>query len=90
MRPTTYYKLATRCPRTLTFKDGKRGHPTEAAARATAKAPGTYRISTVQPDGTRTDGEPFTVGAGTEPDNTAKPRRAFPTHATRPFGGRPH
>ena len=55
-----YFKLATWDARAMTFRDGKRGYDTEAAARAAATAPGRYRISTVT-DAGRTDGEPFEV-----------------------------
>lgn len=89
---TTYYKLATYCPRTLTFKDGKRAYPTEAAAKAAATATGTYRVSEVPPDGKRRDLAPFEVGVAIAPELTelVKPRKQYPAHATRPMGGRPH
>lgn len=87
----TYYKLATFVQHLCTFRDGKRAYPTEAQARADATLPGTYRVSTVTPDGKRTDGEPFNVGGqGETTTQQIKPRKQFPNHATRPMGGRPH
>jgi hypothetical protein len=85
---STYYKLAMWCPRTLTFKDGKRAHPDEQAAVLSVKVSGKYRISRVHPDGTRVDGVPFDIDVTLK--QPPKPRKVYPAHATRPMGGRPH
>jgi hypothetical protein len=53
-----YFKLATFCQISMTWKDGKKAFSTEADAIAAAKKPGQYRISHVQQNG-RTDKEPF-------------------------------
>lgn len=53
-----YFKLATFCPISMTWKDGKKAFSTEAEAMAAAKKTGKYRISHVQQNG-RTDKEPF-------------------------------
>jgi hypothetical protein len=72
MSEGTYYKLAEWDERSMVFRDGKRGFDTEAAARAAAKKPGRYRVSTVTAAG-RADGVPFDV---TGPAGVAgKPRR---------------
>lgn len=55
-----YYKLAVWNPIRLTWDDGKRAYESEAAARATARKPGRYRISEVT-ERERFDLEPFEV-----------------------------
>jgi hypothetical protein len=60
---TEYYKLARWDSRFQSYRDGKGGYGTEEEARNAARACGTYRISRVTPEGTRTDGEPFVVGS---------------------------
>ena len=54
----TYFKLATFCPISLTFRDGKVAYASEAAAMAAAKKPGKYRVSCVTASG-RNDLQPF-------------------------------
>ena len=55
-----YFKLARWDERNACFNDGRTGYETEQAARAAAKVPGKYRVSTVTDSG-RKDGEPFEV-----------------------------
>lgn len=56
----TFFALARLDPRFLTFtKAGS--FKTEAAARAAARSPGTYRISRVDPGTAGVDLPPFTV-----------------------------
>jgi hypothetical protein len=57
-----YYKLATFDTRSVTFRDGKQAHASEAAAKAAATKPGRYRISEITDNGRR-DLEPFEVTA---------------------------
>lgn len=56
-----YFKLAQRDEVSFCFRDGKQAFDSEAAALDAAKRPGTYRISSVYADGSRVDGEPFSV-----------------------------
>jgi hypothetical protein len=56
----TYYRLATWNPRSICFYDAPKTYPTEAAARAAARAPGRYRVSEITPAGV-TAGAPFEV-----------------------------
>lgn len=53
-----FFKLATYCMISMTWKDGKRAFLSEADAVASVKKPGRYRISHVHENG-RTDLEPF-------------------------------
>jgi glycine cleavage system aminomethyltransferase T len=55
-----FFKLATFCSLSITWKDGKRAFDTAAEAIASAKKPGKYRVSHVTDSGRR-DGEPFSV-----------------------------
>lgn len=55
-----YFKLATFCPRSFTWRDGKTAYPTEDNAIAAASKPGQYRISRVDASG-RHDLTPFSV-----------------------------
>ena len=55
-----YFKLAEWDAHSLTWRDGKRAHPTEDAARSQAGPSGRYRISRIDEAGRR-DLEPFTV-----------------------------
>jgi hypothetical protein len=55
-----YFKLATFCNRSFTWKDGKKAFATEADARRAAKKSGQYRVSRVDELG-RHDLQPFTV-----------------------------
>jgi hypothetical protein len=55
-----YFKLATFCQRSITWRDGKKAFNTLADATSSAKKPGKYRASHVTSDG-RTDLDPFDV-----------------------------
>jgi hypothetical protein len=55
-----FFKLATFCELSLTWKDGKKAFPTESDAVKSAKKPGQYRVSKVSESG-RHDLLPFTV-----------------------------
>jgi hypothetical protein len=55
-----YYKLATFCPISMTWKDGKKAFPSESDAIKSARKPGRYRISIVDEKG-RHDLAPFEV-----------------------------
>jgi len=57
---TGYYKLATFCQISLTWKDGKKAFQSEAEAASAARKPGRYRISMVDEKG-RHDQAPFEV-----------------------------
>lgn len=54
-----YYKLATWCPISMTWKDGKKAFPNVDAAKSSLPS-GRYRISEVTDRG-RTDMPPFEV-----------------------------
>jgi hypothetical protein len=68
MQPTTiasrskagYCKLATFCPISMTWKDGKKAFPSQAEAIESARKPGRYRVSIVSETG-RHDLSPFEV-----------------------------
>jgi hypothetical protein len=57
---TGYFKLATFCPISMTWKDGRTAFETKDAATTAARKPGKYRISRVHSAG-RTDLDPFVV-----------------------------
>lgn len=80
------FKLAAWVGRFACFRDGKIAYPTEAEARAAAKAPGRYRVSEVTAAG-RKDLEPFEV---TGPATTTPAPKRFGRNADRPMAGRPH
>jgi hypothetical protein len=48
-----FFKLATFCELSLTWKDGKKAFPTESDAVKSAKKPGRYRVSEVSESGRR-------------------------------------
>lgn len=55
-----YCKLATFCPISMTWKDGKKAFTSEAEAVKSARKPGRYRVSIVDENG-RHDQVPFDV-----------------------------
>jgi hypothetical protein len=55
-----YYKLATFCQISMTWKDGKKAFQSEAEAMKFAKKNGRYRVSIVNENG-RHDFAPFEV-----------------------------
>jgi len=56
-----YFKLATFDQISMCYRDGKTAFATESDAAASAKSPGTYRVSIVRENG-RQDLTPFHVG----------------------------
>lgn len=56
-----YFKLATWNTVSFTFRDGRVAYGSEQEARSAARKPGRYRISQVNEDGSRRDGEQFDV-----------------------------
>jgi hypothetical protein len=55
-----YYKLASFCQISMTWKDGKKAFPSEVDAIKSARKPGRYRVSIVDENG-RHDLAPFEV-----------------------------
>lgn len=56
-----YYRLATFQPHLCTYRDSPKPYPTERAARAGAKAKGTYRITEIRENGVGPVVAEFTV-----------------------------
>lgn len=57
---TVYFKLASWDARNCTWKAGKKTFATEEEAKASASAPGRYRLTRVDESG-HTEFDPFTV-----------------------------
>lgn len=89
-----HYVLSRYNPTVMVWRDGKIKYHDAETARAAAKLPGTYRVSTVIGPGNSSDGPQFTIdavpgGTFTENIKPQNPRRGGSGPSDHPLRGIP-